>query len=329
MAIVAGFLLTASANWTQTRGLHGGRLAGLVGLWVLGRLAFWSLAFGANPAWAWLDLAFLPVLTVALAPPLIRAGAWRNIAFLFWLGLLSAAHVLVLAETTLVFVGWGRRGMYLGLDIVVFLMILVGGRVLPFFTGNVLRDLDIRKWPTLDAIALSVAAGFILAEFGIGELHPVTGGCAIVVACLLLLRMRWWGSLHTLAMPILWVLHLAYLWIVLGFLLKAMACAGWVPLTAATHALTAGAMGLFILGMITRVSMGHSGRPLRVTWPVALSYGVLTLAATIRVFGSLLPPTLYPHVLVASGTFWVLAFAIFLMAYARILVTARADGKVG
>ena len=311
VAIVAGFLLTASANWTKTRGLHGENLLLLVGLWLLGRAGFWATALGASAAYGWLDLAFIPGVFLVLAPTLIRAKKWHNITFLFWLALLFIGHVLFLVDWTGAWAGLGREGMYLALDVVVLLMIQIGGRVIPFFTGRVFRDADIHKWVKVDRLALATVILYVFCAFFLGRLEPITGWVALAAGVLSIVRMKTWGSLLTWRKPIVWILHVAYLWLAFAYLLQAAACVYWVPLSVATHAFTAGAMGVFVLGMISRVSMGHTGRPIKASNIVTAAYVMILVAALARVVGPLISPGWYHNVISLSGTLWVLAYLFF------------------
>ncbi len=328
-AIIAGFLLTASSNWTRTRGLHGESLGVLVVFWILGRAGVLLALLGFHPMWLWLDILFLPGVIIAIAPSLWRARKWNNISVLFWLSSMLLGHILFLLETSWLYTGWGRRGLFLGLNSVVFFILLIGGRILPFFTKNYFKDPEIKKWPEVDLLALACTTAFVFSAFVLGELHTVTGIAASLAGLSNLLRMRHWHSWRTRKTPILWVLHLSYLWMVVAFFLHASATQGWVSWSAALHAYTVGGIGGFVLGMISRVSLGHSGRPLQVSKLMVVAYILMLSAGFLRVLARLLPPAWYHHAIALSGAGWALAFMIFLWIYTPILISPRADGKDG
>ncbi len=328
-AIVGGFLLTASANWTRTRGLHGGPLLLVVSFWLLGRVGMLLVLLGFHPIWICLDFAFLPSVMVAIAPSLWKARKPSNLFPLLWLTVMASGNILFLLDASWVWVGWGRRGLFLGLYAVVMLMVLIGGRVLPFFTKNFIQDPAIRKWPLMDVLGLAATAAFVFTAFVFGETHPMTGSFAGTAGVIHLLRMRYWGTLRTWKTPILWVLHLAYLWVVAGFLLHSAAVRGWLPWSMAVHAFTVGGMGCFILGMISRVSLGHTGRPLQAAPVIVAAYATLLVAAAVRVLTPLLPAGAFHVCIAAAGVGWVLAYGLFVAVYTPILWSARADGKDG
>ena len=150
--------------------------------------------------------------------------------------------------------------------------------------------------------------------------------CALLAGLVHGWRLSGWGGQRTLSRPILWVLHLGYLWLVIGLLLKAAAGFGAVDRSAASHALTGGAMATLILGMMARVALGHTGRKLEVSRPITAAFVLLTAAALIRVVLSATRPDWYPHSLTVAAVLWALAFLLFLIVYVPILVGPRADG---
>jgi uncharacterized protein involved in response to NO len=152
---------------------------------------------------------------------------------------------------------------------------------------------------------------------------------AALVAVLALARSLTWGTRLTRRHPLLWILHAAHAWIVLGLALRAViAVAPFLQPAAWLHALTLGGLGCATLGMMARVSLGHTGRPLAVRWPMTLAFATLVLATTIRVFGPMVPGG-YRVAIDGAGALWTLAFAVFVACYARVLVSPRADGKPG
>lgn len=333
-AVIAGFLLTAVPNWTGTQRLHGTPLVWLAGLWLVGRLALlpgWCLP--ALPA-AVLDLLFLPALTVAITPVLWRTPAPRNWGFPFLLLALTGANLLVHLGWLGLVSGGAALGLRLGVDIVVLLVAVVGGRITPAFTQNFLRQSgqpwEVRPWVWLDRASVLVLLVMVAVD-AVAPDSRIGGAVTLVAALLHGVRLSRWRGRQILDTPILWILHLAYGWLVLALLLKGLwpltglaFAAGWL------HALTVGAIGTVVLGVITRVGLGHTGRPLTVVPAITVSYALFTIAAVARVFGPVLlgGRLTLPSLHLAAGL-WIVTFAIFLWVYAPILTRPRPDGRPG
>jgi uncharacterized protein involved in response to NO len=330
VAVIAGFLLTAVGNWTQRETLVGIPLLGLSMLWVLGRLAM--LLGGVLPPWlvALLDLAFLPALIVVLARPLIGANNRRNFVMLAVLGALFVANVLVHLEALgLVAIGTARHAMLVAVDVVALIILIIAGRVFPMFTRNATGASTIRSSPALDLVTVAAMAALTVIDAIVPE-HLAGGAAAGLVGVLSVARAARWGTLHTGRHPLLWVLHTGYAWLALGLLLRALAVVvPAVPASFATHAITVGAFGSLTLGMMARVSLGHTGRPLVAPRPVAWAFGAITAAGVGRVIAPLVAPRWYLQELGAAGALWTAAFLLFLVAYGRVLVAPRADGRPG
>jgi len=325
VAVIAGFLLTAVGNWTGQETAVGGKLLALAGLWLVGRLApvLPRIAMAA-------DLAFLPALAILLARPLIATRNRRNFVMLGVLAALFAANLTMhLDARGLVAAGTGHQAAGIALDVIVLLCLLIGGRVIPMFTRNATGEAAIGSPPALDV----VVAGAMLSVTVVDVVHPggtLAAAAAGVSALATLVRLGYWRSWRTLRQPLLWILHAGIVWIALGLLLRAAPLFGIaIPSSIATHALTVGAIGSLTLGMMARVALGHTGRPLSLPKPMALGFVLVTLAAAVRVGGPLLSPTLYAPALVASGVLWTAAFALYVLTYTPILLRARVDGKPG
>lgn len=329
-AVVAGFLLTAAGNWTGRETLTGGPLLLLGGVWVLGRLAMtcpprlapWMLAVA--------DLAFLPLLTAVVARPLLAARNRRNYGMIVVLLALFATNLTTHLDVLGVLPGWRRQGSLVGVDVITLLIVLIGGRVIPLFTRNATGATDIRSVPSLDVLAAVTMALLIVAEIGFAgsRLVAVLAGAAGLATAV---RALPWGTRHVGRTPLLWVLHAGYAWVPLGLLLRA-ASSFWpsiVSPSVATHALTAGAIGTLTLGMMVRVTLGHTGRPLAITGPVTVAFVAVTAAALVRVVGPLVAPGAYRAVIDLAGSLWCVAFALFLAVYAPALASPRVDGKPG
>lgn len=329
-AALAGFLLTAVPNWTNSGPVRGWRLALLTAVWLLGRIAAW--VSGANAlAFAVIDLAFLPLLVLLVAPGIILRNARRNGVFVLLLMLMWIANLATHLDALGV-LGGARWGLGLGIAILMVAISVIGGRIVPAFTTGGMRmagaPVAIVPRPRLDMAAiLAVAATGILEAAGAPD--AAVGAVAALAAIANALRLAGWQGWRTLRVPLVWVLHLGYAWLVAGFALKALAGFDLVPANAALHALTAGAAGTMILAVMTRASLGHTGRPLRANIPTTIAYLLATLGAAMRVVGPFFDGELGRELVGFSGMIWAAGFLVFTLAYAPILLGRRVDGRPG
>ncbi len=332
VAVIAGFLLTAVGNWTERETLVGLPLLGLCALWLAGRVAmtFPQLLPTVGPAV--LDVAFLPVLLVVLARPLVAARNRRNYVMLVVLSALALANLAMHLDALGLLPGWSRRAALAALDVVVLLLLVMAGRLLPMFTRNATRFATIRSVPALDVAAIGVMALLTVLDIAIpgSAEQRGTGLVAALAGALAGARAVHWGARATARHPLLWILHAGYAWIPVGLLLRALATLDTrIPATLATHALTVGALGALTLGMMSRVALGHTGRMLEVPRPAVGAFVLVTVAALVRVGGPLVLPSRYLASVVVAGVLFSCAFALYAVAYARILASARIDGKSG
>jgi uncharacterized protein involved in response to NO len=328
IAAVAGFLLTAVPNWTGALPLSGRPLLLLFGVWLAGRLA---MAFsGLLPAVlvATTDLIFVPLLGAVAARQLLVKPAQRNLMFLVILALICAgngAYHLGISGTAAIN---GLAGVRLALVLLVLMIAVVGGRIVPVFTHNWLHVNAIpggvpRRYPWLDATAIASVAVFALLQI-VRVPDALAGVVALAAGLANGLRLALWRGLATRRAPIVWVLHVGYAWLVIGMLLAAMgAFAGGIWNMAAMHAFGVGAVGTMILAVMSRASLGHTGRALVAPSAIVLAYYLITLAAVLRVFGAAVVPAHYPEILLAAGSAWMAAFALFIYVFAPILATPR------
>jgi uncharacterized protein involved in response to NO len=329
VAVIAGFLLTAVGNWTQRETAVGPRLLGLAALWLAGRAAFVVAPVLPAALVSAVDLAFLPALAVAVGRPIVQAKSRRNLVMLGALAALWLADLAIHLDALGVLPGWRRRGSLAAVDVVVAVILIMAGRVLPMFTRNATRRASVRSVPALDAVALASFAPVLLCDAA-GVTSGVAPIAAGVAAVLTLARTVHWGARHSLREPLLWILHAGYLWIPIGLALRAAAAVTpTVPASAATHALTVGAIGSLTLGMMARVSLGHTGRALAVPRSIAAAFVLVTLAALLRVAVPIAAPALYPAALQVVGALWTLAFGAYVVVYAPMLLAPRPDGKAG
>ena len=328
VAVIAGFLLTAVRNWTEKPTPVGGYLAALAVLWLFGRiLPFFPDSFSS---WfiAFSDLAFLPALAVAIGVPLARAGVSRNLIFLPLLAVLWMANCLVHAELLGPAPGLARKGIFLGVNLIVLLIVIMGGRVIPFFTERALPGVAMKRWPIIEWLSPLSVLIFLLAEVFFPDSHW-SASFAALAACANGIRLTGWYTHRYWGVPLLWVLHLGYAWIVAGFVLKAGVAAGFVPPQFTIHAFTVGGMGVLTIGMMARVSLGHTARVLKVGSSMAIAFGLVNLAAAARGLLPIVQPEWFPQLIMASGILWLAAFVIFVVIYAPILAQPRIDGQPG
>lgn len=326
-AIIAGFLLTAVSNWSGKETLTGSPLAALALLWTLGRLAMFFASRLPRFIPALLDGAFLPVLAISCALPLIAARSVRNYGVIGLLLGLSAANAVAHWAALSGDLSTLQTAHRAALDLIVILLVLMTGRVVPMFTRNATRLDWVRSIRPLEQSALLAVLLLSIADVWQAASFLVTP-LAALAALLLLARMRFCASVHTRSDPLLWILHVGTLFLPLGMLLRVgAAITPSIPSGSSLHALTAGAIGTLTLGMMARVSLGHTGRMLKVPRAMHSSFLCLIFAALVRVVAPLLPSAHYLTLLTIAAAAWSSAFALFLIRYSAILLTPRADSR--
>jgi uncharacterized protein involved in response to NO len=331
-AAIAGFMLTAVPGWTDERGFAGRPLVVLSGLWLLGRAAIAAAGVLPLPLVALAELVFLPAVAATIAPSLLRSSN-RNaplLIVLFALWATDATFLYALRDGDVLLAGKALRG---ALDIVLLLVTVIGGRIVPAFTASALRQRGIeprvRTHRIVEAVAIGGMILLVVADLA-APAHWLTAAVALVVALAHAARIAGWQTLTSFSEPIVWVLHAAYAWLPIGLLLKAIWLFFGVTWAAQwPHALGAGAAATMILAVMTRASLGHTGRPLVVAKAIAWAYALLVAAAAVRVFGPSLLPLTYPHVIACAAFLWIAAFLLYVWVYTPILLRPRADGKPG
>lgn len=331
-AAIAGFLLTAVPSWTGERGFAGTPLIALGTLWAIGRAVAATSALWPRFLVAGLDLLFLPALASLVLPPLVRSGN-RNTPLLAVLAALWGTDIAFYWGVFHGNTAFARHALFIGIDIVLLLVTVIGGRIIPAFTNAALKQRGVPSAVHAWRAMTPLAVGAMLAVTAIDLWSPesrASGVLAAGAAVIQAVRLAQWQGFRTLRAPIVWILHIGYLWLPLGFALKALALLAGVGFAASyLHALTIGAAATMIMAVMTRASLGHTGRPLVVARPTAYAYGLLTAAAAARVFGPVLLPFTYTAVVVLAASLWTAAFVLFLKVYAPILLSPRADGKSG
>lgn len=324
-AVVIGFLFTAVRNWTNAPTPTGTALAAIAALWLAGRIFAvtpWPLAATAA------DTAFALAAAAGIARPLLAAGNRRNYFFIaVLLGFGAANLAFHLGMAGLIDIPL-QRCLQIGLNLVLFLIVVLGGRVIPMFTANGIPGTRPSRHPWVERLALSGIVALIAAD-ALGLPPYAIAGIAAAAAIANTIRLALWRPWQTFGKPIVWILHASYAWIPVHLLLRTFALCDQLPPGAATHALTVGAIGGMTLGMMTRTARGHSGLPLLTGWMENAAYGLVQAGAAVRVFGPLLLPGQYLNATMLAGTLWTAAFVLFTLKFWPILSRPRVDGREG
>lgn len=330
LAVIAGFLLTAVRNWTSEQTLHGNPLLLLALLWLLARLMPFIPFGAALEVMAFLDLTFAAWLCWEIFKPIYRVRQWQHMGV--W-----AKVLLLLLGQCLFYLGlFGvldhgvQWGLYTGLYIIVSLILLMGRRVIPFFIEKgVGYPVELKNYLWLDRSSLVLMLLFWLFAVFVDNKLPLAI-TALALFALHLLRLWGWHTAGIWQKPLLWILYLAFAWLVFGFLLTALGALGWLSPLFGVHALAYGGIGLLTIGMMARVALGHTGRnvfdPPKALIPI---FALLFLGALTRVVLPMLFPAHYANLILLSQLLWIAAFAPFTFIYAPMLVKPRVDGSYG
>ena len=325
LAVVAGFLLTAVRAWTGQPTPVGAPLMALAALWVAGRVLMLT-PLGALSAIV--NAVFPVALAAAIAIPLWQSRNVRNYFFVGLLLLMGALVALLHLALLGIFELPPRLSLVLGLDVMLFIMVVMGGRVIPMFTNNGVSGAGATRHAWLEKLAL----GSVLLLFMADLLQWPSAIVAVIALGAALahgLRLYYWRSWRTLSTPLVWILHAAYAWIVIYLALRALSGPGWLPESYAIHALTTGAIGGLTLGMMTRTARGHTARPLVADGFELTCFLLIQGAAVARVFGVMVSAAWYLPSIQASGVLWAAAFGIYAVRYWPVLTRPRLDGKPG
>lgn len=326
-AALAGFLLTATPNWSGRPPLAGPPLVGLAALWFAGRVLMWLPP--VLPAWvvAAVDGAFLPALLIAILPALV-GNPKRQGVFVVILLLLTGSNGLYHGRA----LGWATAdaslALWLGLDCFIVLLTVVGGRVVPSFTANALRQSGIdappRSFVWLERA--TVFATLLVLAFDATGQADLSGAAALAAAALHAVRLAGWQGGKSSA-PIVWILHAGYLWIPIGLALKGLGGMGLDTGDAGLHALGAGAVGTMTLAVMSRAALGHTGRPLHAPPTIVAAYVLVLFAGAGRVATGLgLLPGSWGYA--GAATAWAIGFGLFTITYLPMFFRPRADRPI-
>ena len=332
VSIVVGFLLTAVQTWTGVAGLKGRPLLVLVLAWLLGRLL---LAFGADlPLWLVMagDLLFLIFAAIAMTYPVFKAKQRQNMIFVPILAILALLNGLS---------HWGvvtnqpevaQRSLHGAIMMFVLIIAILGGRVIPFFTAN---GAGVEKKPPIKWLEIvSIASIMFLVAVAFVGFNNIPSDLLLALSSIAAIANGWrflrWNGQHCAKIPLLWSLHLSYAFLPLGFIVLALYAAGYTSsLSAAVHCFTVGAMGGMILAMISRVTLGHTGRPLQPPKLMSIGYIAIIVGAILRVALPGWFPEGYSWAIGLAGGLWILGYGIYVFYYGPMLVAARVDGSLG
>ncbi|MCZ6859129.1 MAG: NnrS family protein [Alphaproteobacteria bacterium] len=324
-AAIGGFLLTATANWTGRLPVQGPPLIGLCLLWLVGRLAMATSAIiGALPA-ALIELSYLAVLIAFAGREIIAGRNWRNSPIILILTILLATDILWQIEILELanFDGAARR---LAIATVLTLIMLIGGRVIPSFTRNWLAKRDAELLPAsfgvFDKIVLAVTVPTLIG-WAVAPETRVVGGFLLLASFLNLARLIRWQGHRTASDALVWVLHVGYFWIPVGlFLLAANALMEGPTQAGGIHALTAGAIATMILAVMSRATLGHTGRKLHAGTGLSIAYILVSAGTLARVLGAYIE-AFYSPLLIAGAFAWALAFILFTAICGPMMLTRR------
>ena len=324
-AIAAGFILTAVPNWTGRLPLLGAPLMLLAALWLAGRIAMLASPALGNLTTALIDGSFLFLLDLFLWREVLAGKNWRNAPVCVLILLLAVGnavwHLQVMSGESVTF------GLYMGIAVMAVMVSLIGGRVTPSFTRNWLAKTgggEINAaFSLIDRLAIGILVLAMALWLAIPS-NPAAGAMLLIAGALHFVRLARWGGWRSVAEPLVLILHMGYFWLALAVTLLGFSVLAPATLTstAALHALTAGAMGVMILAVMTRATLGHTGRALSADGMTVLIYALVNLGAAMRVAASLLPWP-YLDVISVSSVIWSSAFALFAIIYGRYLLTPR------
>ncbi len=327
VAVIAGFLLTAAGNWTGMKMIHGWRLTLLSVVFLSGRLApfipdlpYWLIAT--------IDLSFIPLVAFLLAVPILRAKQWSNFVFVPILLMMAAANLVVHLSALEIINTSVVTGSRLMIYLVVLLIVVMGGRVIPFFTERGVNGVVTKKWTWIEYLSPASVILVAISEMFFAD-KIIIAYLALFAAIINFVRVAGWYSNKIWQVPLVWILQIAYLWFAIGFIIKGLMIFNINESLFAYHAFTVGGIGMMTLGMMARVSIGHTGREMTLNNWMVLSFILINIAAVVRVIIPILIPDLYQQLMQLSGWLWITAFVIFIVIYTPMWIRPRVDGREG
>jgi uncharacterized protein involved in response to NO len=324
-AVMTGFLLTAIPNWTGRFPLQGKPLLALFLLWLAGRIAMLLTDKIGIGAAALVDCIYLVTLTLVITREILAGSNWRNARVAILVALTALANIIFQVEV-LIYAD-PAYGLRLAVAAIVGLIMVVGGRITPSFTSNWLTRQGSKKRPAslgrFDFGSIALAATALIAWI-VAPNWRGTAALLLLMAIVQAARLSRWAGASTRREPILFILHVGYAFVPLGALMLSLSIIwpAMLPASGALHAWTTGAMGTMTVAVMTRATLGHTGREVASTLATMLIYGAILVAALARIAAPLLPAIYYQALLVA-GIGWLAAFALFLLVYGPMLARAK------
>ena len=327
VAVIAGFLLTAAGNWTGIKMISGWRLALLSIVFILGRIApfipelpYWLIVS--------IDLSFIPLVALLIAIPVIKVKQWSNIIFVLVLFAMAAANLTVHLSTLNMIDTSIATGSRVMLYLVIFLIVVMGGRVIPFFTERGVEGVSTKKWKWIEysapvSIILLVVADVLLVN------NILIGYAALFSFVVHTIRLYGWYSNKIWQNPLVWILQVAYVWFIVGFALKSLVLFNSTAVIFSYHAFTVGGIGIMTLGMMARVSLGHTGREMKLNSWMVLAFILINVAVVFRVIMPIFLHEYYLQLIQVAGWLWVVTFIIYLLVYTPMWIRPRVDGRPG
>lgn len=330
LTVAIGFLLTAAQTWTGVRSINGWKLGIVVAFWLIARVGFLSSSENLFLIGIISEACWLLICISYLAYMVVKSNNRRNFIFV---PLLSFIFILDITTLLNAYVGNTQLSSHLSYSAVFLICVIVtivGGRVIPFFTTNALNLPKIKGINLLEKIiTLMMLLSFLAFQMSFFFYHPtVIAVIFIITGCLQIIRMSSWQTKRTFSTPLLWSLHLSYLNMGIGFIVLGISYINFnISFSSAIHMITVGTIGTMILAMMSRVSLGHTGRVLKVNNWITISFALLLISTSFRVVLPLIGYVLQGYIF--SAALWALGFFIFILYYAPILMRARPDGRSG
>jgi len=328
VAVIAGFLLTAVQSWTGDSVVKANQLLGLCLLWIYGRVVPFYSELLPDLLIALVDFSFLPVLAYFVAKPIIQSGKVKNLLLIGLLLLIILGNYFIHADVLGFMDDSATMGLTLIVAMIIMMILVMAGRLFPLFIERGLQGVMAIRSPLLDSLAIVTSAlVFILLVFDVNGLVLTIAAVAAVIANIA--RVAGWYVQRIWYVPLLCVLYMGYAWIMMGFVFVALASVSLVPITLAIHAFTVGGIAVITLGMMARVSLGETGRALRVSNTIAIAFALINVSAVFRVLLPAVFPVGFNTFLLVSTYCWLAAFTLFVFIYTPILTTASVGSKQG
>ncbi len=326
VAVIAGFLLTAQGNWTGIKPVNAIQLLFLASLWIYGRVVPFYSGLLPDELIAFIDFSFLPCLLFFLIRPIIQSGQFQYLVFCLLLGIMMLGNGLIHLDILGIVENVAWQGLASIVSMIVLMIIVIAGKIFPFFTERGLSGVIAIRNPLIDA--LSIGSALITLSLWLFQFNGLLLACfSILTVVVNAFRIMGWFDRKVLYVPLLWVLYLGYGWILIGFIILTFSAFSLINDSIAVHAFAVGGIGVLTLGMMSRVSLGHTGRSLRAAKVIEIAFVLINLAAVVRVILPALMAGWYDEYIVLAIYLWLAAFSLFAMYYFPVLTAPRVDGK--